>query len=317
MAEDERFAVQEDVRGSWHEFIDDLAPLRPDLLRYCCGLTGNLWDGEDLLQDVLVRVFGQLGKTNADLIHPRSYLVRAATNLWVDRLRRASLERAYAAATQAEPPQEPTHAGQVVDIRAAANALFLNLAPRERAAVLLSDVLDFSLKETASMLKTTVGAVKAALHRGRSRLRAAEAAPPPVPPIPREVVDRFVAALNNRDFEAIRTLCLADVTVDMVGGATFDGFEAGKITFEYAHFVKPELGFGENPYWRTAEYLREPIAIGFRTLSGVEGLNDIWRFEPDEGSVSRLRLYCFSPDVIAAAARDIGIPALRRPYRSP
>jgi RNA polymerase sigma-70 factor (ECF subfamily) len=316
MPEDDGFEVQVDVRGPWRRFVDDVAPLRPHLLRYCCGLTGNLWDGEDLLQDLLVRVFGQLGKSNADLVRPRSYLVRAATNLWVDRLRRASLERAHLAAEQAEPPPDVVPASLGVDVRAAAHALFLELPPKERAAVLLSDVMDFSLQETASMLKTTVGAVKAALHRGRSRLKAGEPARRPAT-VPRDLVERFVAALRDRNLEAIRALCLADVTVDMVGGPTFDGFEAGKITLEYAHLVAPELGFDENPNWRVADYLGEPIAIGLRTLDGREGLNEIWRFEVDEGAVTRLRLYCLSPDVLATVAQEIGVPALRRAYRSP
>ena len=76
-AEDATFAVQAEVRDPWRRFIDDLAPLRPDLFRYCCGLTGNVWDGEDLAQDTLLRVFGQLGKINADLAHPRAFLIRS------------------------------------------------------------------------------------------------------------------------------------------------------------------------------------------------------------------------------------------------
>jgi RNA polymerase sigma-70 factor (ECF subfamily) len=206
----------------------------------------------------------------------------------------------------------------VVDVRAAANSLFLHLAPQERAAVLLAEVLDFSLEETASMLKTSVGAVKSALHRGRARLKAAaDAAPAPaVLATPRAVVDTFVTALTAKDFEAIRQLCLADVSVDMVGGASFDGYEIGKTTLEHAHFVMPGIGMGEAPRWEVAEYAGEPVAIGFRTLNGVEGLNEIWRFEVGEGGVWKLRLYCFTPDVLVAVAKDLGVPALRRPYRS-
>jgi RNA polymerase sigma-70 factor (ECF subfamily) len=252
-----------------------------------------------------------------DLIHPRAYLVRTATNLWIDRLRKENLQQRDQADELASPSPPEPDASRIVDVRAAASSLFLHLAPRERAAILLSDVLELSLQETAEMLKTTEGAVKSALHRARSRLKAASVAAATVATAPRDIVDRFVTALNNRDFEAIRALCLADVTVDMVGGAIFDGYEPGKITFEYAHFVKPELGFGENPTWRVAEYLGEPIAIGFRTLDGLTGLNDIWRFEVIEGRVERLRLYCFSPDVLAAVAKELGVPALRRPYRSP
>jgi RNA polymerase sigma-70 factor (ECF subfamily) len=315
MAEtDATFAVQEEVRGGWRRFIDNLAPLRPDLFRYCCGLTGNVWDGEDLAQDVLLRVFGQLGKLNADVERPRAYLLRTATNLWIDHLRRAGVERAHAEAEAAEPAPPAADASQVVDVRAAANSLFLALAPQERAAVLLADVLDLSLEETASMLKTTVGAVKAALSRGRARLKAAAAAPASGFSTPRDVVDRFVAALTAKDFDAIRALCLADVTVDMVGGANFDGYEAGKTTVEFAHMVMP--GMGDAPSWRVALYQGEPIAIGLRTLDGVEGLNEVWRFELGDGGVSRLRLYCFTPDALAAVAAELGIPALRKPYRS-
>src|SRR5688572_20965242 len=226
----EAFVVQEEVQGGWRKFIDDLAPLRPTLFRYCCGLTGNVWDGEDLAQDVLMRVFANLGKINAPLPNPRAYLIRAATNLWIDRLRRASLERAHAATVEAEPEPAGDDASQVVDVRAAANSLFLHLAPQERAAVLLAEVLDFSLEETASMLKTTVGATKSALYRGRARLKAAAGAAeaPAVMATPRAVVDTFVRALTAKDFDAIRALCLADITVDMVGGANFDGYEVGK-----------------------------------------------------------------------------------------
>jgi len=315
MTDAQSFEVQAQVRGPWRKFVDDLAPLRPDLLRYCAGLTGNVWDGEDLLQDVLLRVFGALGKIDADLSHPRAYLIRTATNLWIDRLRRARLERAHAAEPVRDPPG--ADASQVVDVRAAANSLFLHLAPQERAAVLLADVLDFSLEETAGMLKTTTGAVKSALHRGRTRLRSAQASPPPAWATPRDIVDRFVAALSAKDFDAVRALCLADVTIDMVGGAGFDSYEAGKMVVEHAHFVAPDWGFGENPHWRAAVYEGEPIVLGFRTLGGLEGLNEIWRFEAGDGGLARVRLYCFSPDVLATVAKDLGVPALRRPYRSP
>jgi hypothetical protein len=50
---------------------DALEPLRPDLYRHCRRLTGNIWDGEDLFQDALMRVFSLLGKIDADLENPR------------------------------------------------------------------------------------------------------------------------------------------------------------------------------------------------------------------------------------------------------
>ena len=79
-----RFANQGAVRGPWRNYLDSLAQYRPDLHRYCRRLTGNVWDGEDLMQDTLVRVFSMLGKIDANLENPRAYLIRTATNLWIE-----------------------------------------------------------------------------------------------------------------------------------------------------------------------------------------------------------------------------------------
>ena len=318
MATIETFPVQSEVRGPWRRFIDDLVPLRPDLFRYCCGLTGNVWDGEDLAQDTLLRVFGHLGKINADLENPRAYLIRSATHLWIDRVRRAGVERRLAKdQVDSAPAVADDDPSQVMAVREAAASLFGNLSPQERASVLLKDVLDFSLEETAAMLKTTVGAVKSALHGGRARLRAAKDAPVAACSVPRGLVDRFVAALNAQDLDAIRALCLADVTVDMVGGACFESWEEGKITLEYAHMVIPALGMGADPRWIEVDYRGEPIAVGLRTKDDLEGINEIWRLEADDGRLSRIRLYCFTPDLLRAVGRDLGLPAAPRPYRSP
>ncbi len=91
------FAVQGDVRGPWRRYLDALAPLRPSLHRYCCRLTGNVWDGEDLMQDALLRVFGLLGKIDADLENPKAYFIRTATHLWIDQQRRLARHREWQA----------------------------------------------------------------------------------------------------------------------------------------------------------------------------------------------------------------------------
>jgi RNA polymerase sigma-70 factor (ECF subfamily) len=257
-----------------------------------------------------------MGKLDADLVHPRAYIIRAATHLWFDRLRHRRTERAYAQIAVPEPDADDDPS-QVLAVRAAVAGLFQALAPQERAAVLLKDVLDFSLAETAGVLKSTLGAVKSALHRGRARLAAARPERAAGARAPRELVDRFVAALAAKDVEALRALCLADLTLDMVGGAVMESFDDGRMVFEHAHFVMPDWGFGENPHWRVEIYEGEPVVLGFRTLGGVEGLNEVWRFEAGEGGVARARLYCFSPDVLAAVAADLGFAALKRPYRSP
>jgi RNA polymerase sigma-70 factor (ECF subfamily) len=311
---EDAFAVQPQVRTPWRQFLDRLAPLRPDLHRYCCRLTGNVWDGEDLVQDALLRVFGAMGKLDPNLENPRGYLIRTATHLWIDRIRRRARERALPIEEAAALPSP----AQAAEVREAMGTLIQHLAPRERAAVLLKDVFDLSLEETASILATSVGAVKAALHRGRGRLENADRELPAAGPAPSpEIVDRFVKAMTVKDLDGLRALCSADVSIELVGGAEFDGFERGKSFFQHAHFVMPELGFGTNPRWEPAVYEGEPVALGFRTLDGFEGLNEVHRLLVDDGAVVRIRCYCFCPDTLRLVAEHLGIRAVRRPYRSP
>jgi RNA polymerase sigma-70 factor (ECF subfamily) len=315
---DSPFSIQPQVRAPWRRYLDGLAPLRPDLHRYCCRLAGNLWDGEDLAQDTLLRVFSLLGKIDADLENPRAYLIRTATNLWIDRIRRRTRERTAMAAERLEPTPSPSLAdpSRTTELREATGEFFQRLAPRERAAILLKEVFDLSLEETASILKTTVGAVKAALHRGRNRLEQADARANTRDAQPsRELVEGFVKALTAKDLEALRALCSEGLTVELVGGAELETFEGSRVFFEYAHMVLP--GFGENPHWETIVYQGEPIVLGFRTLAGVEGINEVHRLEEVDGRIARVRCYCFCPDTLRLLAEELGFKALNRPYRSP
>src|SRR5262249_16750192 len=81
-----------DLRTAWHRYIDVLVPLRPALYGYWRRLTGNVWDAEDLVQDTLLRAFGQWGVTYPAIRNPRAYLLRTATNVWIDILRRRETE---------------------------------------------------------------------------------------------------------------------------------------------------------------------------------------------------------------------------------
>lgn len=320
----EAFEVQAEVRGPWRAYLDALAPLRPELHRYCVRLTGNLWDGEDLAQDALVKVFSMLGKVDADLRQPRSYLLRTATTLWIDRCRRAQRERAWRAGEAPQATGVPAAAGDPVSeaargeaVREAAGELLARLAPRERAAVMMKDVFDMSLEDTATLLRTSVGAVKAALHRGRGRLGDPERdAPRPASDVPPELIERFVEAMGNKDIEALRAMCLDDVSIELVGGNEMHGFEDGKAFFEHAHMTFPGLGLGEDPHWRSIDYGGEPVVLGFRMLNGEERLNEANRFEVFDGKIARLRCYCFCPDTMRMLGAHLELPVTRRPYRS-
>ena len=314
MAEkDDAFRVQADVRRPWRDYLDSLTALRPDLHRYCVRLTGNVWDGEDLVQDTLVRVFSLLGKIDVDLENPRAYLIRTATNLWIDRMRRTAREQAMLELERAQEAQVESANGD--DARPAAKALFTDLHPQERAAIVLKEVFDLSLDETAALLHTSAGAIKAALNRARGRLGSRRKAAGFS--APRELVEKFLRALRTKDLEGLRALCAADLTVELVGGAELEGFDNSRMFYEFAHMVLPIPGFGTHPRWELADYEGEPVVIGYRRLDGSEGLNEIHRIEAADGRIARVRCYCFTPDVLRTVAGELGIKALPRPYRSP
>jgi RNA polymerase sigma-70 factor (ECF subfamily) len=307
--------LQAELQPAWNHYVDVLAPHRPALHRYCVRLAGNLWDGEDLVQDTVVRVFAMLGKRWASIEKPAAYLARVATNLWIDRVRRQELERAFAARQQGESAVSAADRDASRDeVREAARSLMLRLTPRERAAVLMKDVLDLSVEETAAILRTSVPAVKAALHRGRGRL-ADDAPAAPAAAAPRELVDRFVAAFDARDLAALREIVSEDVRIELVGGNEMHGAADGEGFF--AHALGRFPGDDRGPRFEALDYRGERIVLGFRVWDGVEGLNDASRLEASEGRVDAIRCYCWCPDTLRVLADEIGVRANPRPYRSP
>jgi RNA polymerase sigma-70 factor (ECF subfamily) len=91
--------------------------------------------------------------------------------------------------------------------------LVASLPPKERACVLLNDVFDYSLEEIAELVDTTVGSVKAALNRGRTKLASSPASLQSVrsaSPELKRVMQLFVDGFNRRDWEGVRELISAD-----------------------------------------------------------------------------------------------------------
>jgi RNA polymerase sigma-70 factor, ECF subfamily len=109
-----------------------------------------------------------LGRVNS-VANPPGDLVRITTNLWVDAVRR---REAAERAVERDGGQQVTHQPKAdpAEVREAAAALMQTRGPQERTAFLLKEVFDMSLEQIAEVLATSVGAVKAALHRGRKLL---------------------------------------------------------------------------------------------------------------------------------------------------
>src|SRR5207244_6381405 len=152
------------ARDACRRFSQSFEPMRPELFRYCRHLTRSPWDAEDLAQDTLARALVTLGTMlRPEIDNPRAWLFRVATNLYIDRTRRAREELN-------DLPEVPAAFHDERAKREAAGTLIAKLSPQERAAVVLKDAFDLELGDIAAVLNTSVGAVKAALHRGRSKL---------------------------------------------------------------------------------------------------------------------------------------------------
>jgi RNA polymerase sigma-70 factor (ECF subfamily) len=259
-------ALLDETREAWRRYLDLIVPFRPALHRYCRQLTGDIWDAEDLVQDTLLKGFAMHGS----IANPPGYLTRIATNHWIDTQRRRKAETVALAAEVEDRVDPSAIQSRRHDLRDAGARLLEELAPQERAAVVLKDVFDMSLREVAEVLATSVGAVKGALHRGRQRLREP-------PPVRRRVastalVDAFVKRLDASDLEGLLALMLDTGCVEMPGAL----LEVGRSDFErkgswlwQAVNVHPDLPAEMRPpKWENERvvFRREPIVLGFMPL---------------------------------------------------
>ncbi len=300
-----------ELRAAWFRYLDTLEPLRPGLHRYCLRLAGNVWDAEDLVQDALLRGFGAIGRGDlhgeaSRVANPRAYLLRTATNLWIDGLRRRERSRV---AVDAEPAD--ASASPPASAREAGEALFEQTSPQQRAAIVLSDVFDFTLKEIAELLSTSVGAVKTALHRGRERLRQAPARPSSSRQGPsRELLDRFVEAFNARDVPRVTSILLETVSIEVQGVGGGRGREGV--------WVKSSLeGEGEGIRAEVRDYHGEWIVVNLRDAAAGTAMYGITRFEEVDGSVSRIKSYGYCRETLAHVAAELGLATQARGYHQP
>ena len=313
--------MRDALRVSWHHFLDEVQPLRPQLHGYCKRLTRDLWDAEDLVQESLLKAFGMLGRIENPIRNPRAYLLRVATNLWIDILRRRELERS---AEPLDVPSASPSPDTSVSVRSASSVLLQRLAPRESAALVLKDVFDMSLEETAEVLETTVGAVKSALHRGRSRLREEEDESVSRRAVPsRSLVDQFVACLNAEDKEGLLALVLDNARAENVGSSFQYGADmhrGARSWFEGVisqHPNWPEWIRWEAQFSECATYQGEPLVLIFHTRKGVDYLEVIVRLEEEDGSVASLRSYSFCPEVMREVGAALGHRVNTGLYRYP
>lgn len=214
-------SILSQLEESRRQFLALVNDVRPDLHRYCARMTGSIADGEDVVQDTLARAYYELSELK-ELPAMRSWLFRIAHNRALDYLRRYERRMGepleVAADITAGEAVEPDIALERGDAMRAAISRFLELAPAQRSCVVLKDVLDYSLEEIAAMLELSLSAVKAALHRGRTRLRKLSKVSGSAAPrgAPSQALTRYAALFNARDWDGVRAMLVDDVKLELV-----------------------------------------------------------------------------------------------------
>jgi RNA polymerase sigma-70 factor, ECF subfamily len=233
-----------DASGATAEFIRSTEPYRRELLAHCYRMVGSVADAEDLVQETYLRAW-QAFDDYAGVALIRSWLYKIATNVCLTELARRG--RRVLPSGLGEPsadwrpaPIAGTGTGWLqpipdalvvsesadpADVLAAKESLRLALIaslqylpPRQRAVLILKDVLLFSSAEIAAMLGTTTTSVKSALQRARARLEQIGPTPETVtgPDTNSEtlLVERYMTAFERADIAALEQLLVTDVTLE-------------------------------------------------------------------------------------------------------
>jgi RNA polymerase sigma-70 factor (ECF subfamily) len=215
------------------DFARLLAQLRPRLHRYCARMAGSALDGEDIVQEALAKA--ALRYDPVVVLQPEAWMFRIAHNATLDFLRRRALERSLfvpadddSDAQGAGFPEEPIDPQAAAEATAAALETFMLLPLVQRSSVIMVDVLGHALQEIADMLETSVPAVKAALHRGRVRLRAlgrqaVQASLPALTPGDQALARLYAQRFNARDFDGLRALLAEEVRLQLAGRLNLKG----------------------------------------------------------------------------------------------
>jgi len=294
------------------DFETAVGPYRRELLVHCYRMLGSPHDAEDLLQETLMRAWRAADSYDPGRASLRTWLYRIATNACLTALERRSSrplpsgvgerfddpDAAFAPGSEVAwlVPLPTDPAAAIVErsrLRLALVAALQLLPARQRAALLLREVLDVPAAEVADALGLTTAAVNSALQRARARLAAAGVDPDAqAEPAPqqRAVVDRYVAAFERADVAALTALLADDVVLEM---PPMWNWYAGRV--DYAGFMDRiyrarGTDWGTVPLWANGE-------AGFAAYA-AGALHTVQLLTVSDGRVLRTTVYQH-PDVLA------------------
>jgi RNA polymerase sigma-70 factor (ECF subfamily) len=234
------------------EFVERTEPFRRELLAHCYRMLGSADEAEDLVQETYLRAWRAFG-TFEGRSSLRAWLYRIATNACLTALeqrgRRALPSGLGGPADDPDAPPDPaepdvawlqpipdawvtpesqdpaTIVAAREGLRLALIASLQYLPGRQRAVLLLREVLGFPAAEVAAMLGTSTAAVKSTLQRARARLDEVAPAPgrviEPTDPHAQALLGQYIAGFEKADIAALETALRADAAIEMVGVRTW------------------------------------------------------------------------------------------------
>jgi RNA polymerase sigma-70 factor (ECF subfamily) len=284
------------IAGEDAAFTTLVAPCRRAVFRHCYRMLGSGVDAEDATQDTIERAWRRLGTYDGSGPFA-AWLHRIATNVCLDQLKAARVRvgpRGAGPAPEMRTPtgpseSEPSWVEPVSDIQLygppdpqdemvrreeislAFVAALQRLAPRQRAALLLHDVLGFTHAEVGDVLDVGITAVNSLLSRARTTVRATAGTPQPDITDPRvqRLLRRYLHAWELADIDALVELVAEDVQFSMPPSSTwFHGRDA------VAGFVETVIFAPSRPY-------------GVPMLAGsCNGQIAVAAYQPDNGTLA-------------------------------
>lgn len=221
----------ETVAAARESFLEAVKEIRPDLHRYCARLTGSVIEGEDIVQEALARGFYALS-LNPETPPLRPWLFKIAHHAALDFLKSHGRKYTESRADLSDIAGWDDAPDPAV-VRAAL-LRFVALPVSQRSAVILKDVLGHSLEETAETMGTTIMAVKAALVRGRAKLRESAAGDALAEASARASLERYATLFNAKDWDGVRALIGEDCRLDLVSKSQRRGKAVGMYFGRYA-----------------------------------------------------------------------------------
>lgn len=290
------------VTSGGREFGALVAPFRRELLAYCYRMVGSVHDAEDLVQEVYLRAWRFYAEFEGRS-SLRTWLYRIATNVCLQALQRrarrvlpsglsdpTSVRAVSVPSTDQEvgwlQPIPDVLLGGSADpaavvasrerIRLAFVAALQYLTPRQRAVLILRDVLQLRTIEVAGLLGTTPTAVDSVLRRARERLDqtspAAETVTEPSDPRRRALLDQYVRAFEEVDVPAMIRLMTEDAVWEM---PPTRAWYAGRDEVRRLLAVRMSGERGDNRLVRTAANGQPALAVYARSATGEHRAHSI------------------------------------------